>query len=63
MDKPEPSFQSQLQQLRVQVASLRATLEAFRSSAQELHTLIVFGAHPELTELDDELDILYRGQL
>jgi hypothetical protein len=63
MDKPQPSFSDQLQQLSAQVKSLRATLEQFRDCAEQIQTTIVFGLHPELTDLDDELDILYRGQL
>jgi hypothetical protein len=28
-----------------------------------IQDVLLFGDHPELTELDDEMDILYRGQL
>jgi hypothetical protein len=63
MDKPQPDFSSQLQQVHAQVLSLRKTLEQFRECAEQIQTTIVFGLHPELTELDDELDILYRGQM
>lgn len=63
MDQPQPSLTTQLQQLGTQLQSLRQTLEQFRDCAEQIQTTIVFGLHPELTELDDELDILYRGQL
>lgn len=62
MDKPPP-ISTQLQQVSAQVQSLRRTLEQFRGAVEQIQTSIVFGLHPELTELDDELDTMYRGQL
>ena len=32
-------------------------------TVRQIQDVMTFGAHPELTKLDDELDILYRGQL
>jgi hypothetical protein len=42
---------------------LRAMQEQIVETVHQMKSVLLFGDHPELRELDDELDILYRGQL
>ncbi len=42
---------------------LRALQEQIMEAAREVQDVLTFGDHPELVALDDELDILYRGQM
>jgi len=42
---------------------LQAVQQQMVVAVQQIQDIMLFGDHPELTELDDELDILYRGQL
>lgn len=35
----------------------------FTEQLRRVQAAMVFGYHPDLADLDDELDILYRGQL
>jgi hypothetical protein len=42
---------------------IQAIQEQFVAAVHQIQDVILFGDHPELTALDDELDILYRGQL
>lgn len=42
---------------------LRALQEQIVEAVHQIQDVMAFDAHPELVALDDELDILYRGQL
>ncbi|MFI1928376.1 hypothetical protein [Streptomyces sp. NPDC020377] len=42
---------------------LRALQDQLVEAVREVQGVITFGTHPELVALDDELDILYRGQM
>lgn len=42
---------------------LRAIQERIVEAVHQIQDVLLFGDHPELTQLDDELDIMYRGQL
>ncbi|MGW3298538.1 hypothetical protein [Streptomyces rubiginosohelvolus] len=45
------------------IKELRALQEELVASMRKIQESIAFGDHPDLVKLDDELDILYRGQL
>ncbi|MFE3484848.1 hypothetical protein [Streptomyces griseus] len=44
---------------------VRVTVDtsSFLKSVEKFRSNVLFAYHPDLTVLDDELDILYRGQL
>lgn len=61
---PEPSeFQKKTEAMTARLKQLRQTMDQFTATVGEIQDVITFGAHPELLALDDELDIMYRGQL
>lgn len=46
-----------------QVKGLLETQRQLVATFHEIQDVVTFGDHPDLTALDDELDIMYRGQL
>ena len=64
MSQPEePPLRDQIAAASEGIRRLRAMQQQFVHIAQEIQSVIAFSEHPDLTELDDELDIMYRGQL
>ena len=56
-------FSDRVTQMTERLAGLRAIQDQITETVRAMQDVVTFGAHPDLTELDDELDILYRGQL
>jgi hypothetical protein len=56
-------FRKDVEEMSARLAQLGETLDQFAATMREVQATVTFGAHPDLTELDDELDIIYRGQL
>lgn len=59
----EPSLTEQMRQMTERLRALAGFQHAVVESARRVQEAVLFGDHPELASLDDELDILYRGQL
>lgn len=59
----QSEFQQRMAELGEALESLQAVQRQIVAVAHEIQDALIFGAHPELVALDDELDILYRGQL
>ena len=59
----QSEFQQRMAGLRESLKGIRAIQQQIVAVTHQIHDVLTFGAHPELVELDDELDILYRGQL
>ncbi|MFF7147437.1 hypothetical protein ACFZAO_05110 [Streptomyces griseoaurantiacus] len=60
----EPSeLGQQMAEMAERLKGVRALQEQIAEAARQIQEVLLFSGHPELTELDDELDILYRGQL
>lgn len=60
----EPRYSpADVKALTARVAQLASTLEQFVAAVDKIKDVLMFGEHPELVALDDELDTLYRGQL
>lgn len=53
----------QIAEMTKRLKDLRVIQEQVLAAAHQIQDVMTFGAHPELVALDDELDILYRGQL
>ncbi|MFD9561555.1 hypothetical protein [Streptomyces sp. NPDC059994] len=56
-------FAEQARQVTEQLAGLRATIAQITAAAHQVQEALLFHDHPDVTGLDDELDILYRGQM
>jgi hypothetical protein len=56
-------FRKDVEEMSARLAQLGDMLNQVVATMREVQTIVAFGAHPDLTELDDELDIMYRGQL
>ncbi|HLL37367.1 MAG TPA: hypothetical protein VK545_26540 [Streptomyces sp.] len=56
-------FSDHVTQMTERLAGLRAMQDQIVETVCEVQDVVAFGAHPGLIGLDDELDILYRGQL
>jgi hypothetical protein len=61
MERSELS--QQMAEMTERLKGLRALQKQIVEAVHQVQDVMTFGAHPELVELDDELDILYRGQL
>lgn len=59
----EQSLSDGMRDMTERLKVARALQEELVASMQKIQEVIAFGDHPDLVELDDELDILYRGQL
>ena len=59
----EQSLSDGMRDMTERLKVVRALQEELVASMQKIQEVIAFGDHPDLVELDDELDILYRGQL
>ncbi|MFD4912872.1 hypothetical protein ACFWNR_06570 [Streptomyces virginiae] len=60
----EPSeFQKSVEAMIARLKQLGQIQAEFVEAVREVQDVIAFGDHPELLALDDELDIMYRGQL
>lgn len=59
----QSEFQQRMVELGEALKGLQAIQRQIVAAAHEIQDVLTFGAHPELVALDDELDILYRGQL
>jgi hypothetical protein len=42
---------------------LQALQGQFIETMRHVQDVVTFGAHPDLVALEDELDIMYRGQM
>lgn len=49
--------------MTARLRGLQAMQTRIVETVREIQTAVMFDDHPELTALDDELDIMYRGQL
>lgn len=58
-----PELGQQMAEMAERLKRVRALQEQIAEAARQIQEVLLFDGHPELTELDDELDILYRGQL
>ncbi|WP_330449868.1 hypothetical protein [Streptomyces anulatus] len=58
----EQSLSGGMRDMTKRIKELRALQEELAASMRKIQEAIAFD-HPDLVELDDELDILYRGQL
>ena len=56
-------FAGRMAEMAEALAGLQALQQQIVEVAHQIQDVLLFGDHPELMELDDELDILYRGQL
>ena len=56
-------FAKLAEEMTERLKGLRAIQGQIMETVREAQSVLLFGEHPELTALDDELDILYRGQL
>ena len=63
MAKEQSEFSRQLAQMTERLQKLPIMQERVVAAMREIQDVMTFDAHPELVALDDELDILYRGQL
>jgi hypothetical protein len=61
MERSELS--QRMAEMTERLKGLRALQEQIVAVTRQIQDVLVFGDHPELTALDDELDIMYRGQL
>lgn len=52
-----------MSEMAARLRDLQAVQQQIVAVTQQIQDVMLFGDHPELTDLDDELDILYRGQL
>ncbi|MCX4605535.1 hypothetical protein OG402_34260 [Streptomyces anulatus] len=59
----EQSLSGGMRDMTERIKELRALQEGLAASMRKIQEVIAFGDHPDLVKLDDELDILYRGQL
>lgn len=56
-------FAGRMAEMAEALAGLQALQQQIVEVAHQIQDVLLFGDHPELMELDGELDILYRGQL
>jgi hypothetical protein len=56
-------FSQRAAEMTERLKGLLVLQQQIGEAARQVQEVLLFGDHPELTELDDELDILYRGQL
>jgi hypothetical protein len=56
-------FSQRAAEMTERLKGLLALQQQIVEAVHGIQDVLLFGDHPELTELDDELDILYRGQL
>ena len=63
MGSETSSLAKQAKVLAGALKGLGALQAEFMAASEQIQELILFGAHPELTALDDELDTMYRGQI
>lgn len=61
MERSELS--QRMSEMAARLRDLQAVQQQIVAVTQQIQDVMLFGDHPELTDLDDELDILYRGQL
>ena len=56
-------FSKRAAEMIERLKGIQALQEQIIETTRQIQSTFLFGDHPELLELDDELDILYRGQL
>lgn len=56
-------FSQRAAEMTERLKGLLALQQQIVEAVHGIQDALLFGDHPELTELDDELDTLYRGQL
>ena len=56
-------FAERMAEMSEALAGLQTLQQQIVAVAHQIQDVLPFGDHPELVDLDDELDILYRGQL
>ncbi|MEU9495392.1 hypothetical protein AB0D73_26940 [Streptomyces sp. NPDC048215] len=59
----EQSRADRMRDMTERIKVLRVLQDELVESMRKIQEVIAFGDHPDLVKLDDELDILYRGQL
>lgn len=63
MAAEQSEFAKRAAELTECLRGLQAMQERIVAAGRRVQDVLLFAGHPELAELDDELDILYRGQL
>jgi folate-dependent tRNA-U54 methylase TrmFO/GidA len=56
-------FAKRVAEMTERLKGLQVMQEQIVEMVREVQSVMLFDGHPEFTALDDELDILYRGQL
>jgi hypothetical protein len=56
-------FSQRAAEMTEQLKGLLALQQQIVEAVRGIQDVVLFGDHPELTQLDDDLDVLYRGQL
>lgn len=63
MAAEQSDFTKRAAEMSERLKGLRVLQERIVEAAREVQTVMLFHDHPEMTALDDELDIMYCGQL
>lgn len=56
-------FAKRMAEVTEALVGLQSLQQQIVAVTHQIQDVLMFGDHPELVDLDDELDILYRGQL
>lgn len=59
----KPSRANEIRSLTEGLERLSAMQEQMVTAARQIQDVVVFHDHPDVVALDDELDIMHRGQL